>query len=389
MAGPAAGLGARAHRAPLPRARRHHHPHRGLSLLRQLLLTATALGLAAVPVAAQAPATDDPLLDQQPALPALGLPEAWSTSTGEDVTIAVLDSGVDAGHPDLVDHLLPGRDVVDADDSPDDGFGAGTHAAGLAAAATDNGQGIAGAAPDAMLLPVRVLDDEGAGNPEAVASGIAWAAEEQAGVIALTLGGDPELLGALTDDTVQRAVRAAIDAGSVVVAGTAAGEPEVPDDLAVVLVGDGTGGTVDPRVVSAPGVDALATTPLAPTTLFPDGTDGYEARDGVAASTALVAGTAALLVAEGRTPVEVADLLAGTAQNPDGNAALGAGTVDAATAVAQAAQVGAGNQLLPSVEDSDGGLPPAAVGGIALTAALLAVGTTILISLRRPRPKGS
>ncbi|MET1042215.1 MAG: S8 family serine peptidase, partial [Acidimicrobiales bacterium] len=159
MAGPGAGLGAGALRPPLRghqqgAGRRGHHLSRRLRPVRQLLLTATALGLAASPLSAQSPATDDPLLDQQPGLPALSLPEAWSTSTGEGVTIAVLDSGVDADHPDLTDHLLPGRDVDD-DDTPADGFGSGTHAAGLAAAVTDNGKGIAGAAPDAMILPVR------------------------------------------------------------------------------------------------------------------------------------------------------------------------------------------------------------------------------------------
>ncbi|MET0739550.1 MAG: S8 family serine peptidase, partial [Acidimicrobiales bacterium] len=266
------------------------------------------------------------------------MPEAWSTSTGEGVTIAVLDSGVDADHPDLTDHLLPGRDVDD-DDTPADGFGSGTHAAGLAAAVTDNGKGIAGAAPDAMILPVRVLDDQGAGSPATLASGIAWAAGERAGVIALTLGGDPDLLAHLGDETVQRALRAATDAGSVIVAGLPTGV-DLPDDVPVVLVGDGTGATVDPRVVSAPGDGALSTVPVAPTTLFRDGTDGYEAIDGIGASTALIAGTAALLAAEGRTPVEVADLLVGTARNPEGDPALGAGTVDAATAVTQAAHGG-------------------------------------------------
>ncbi len=385
MAGSGAGLGAGPVRPPL---REHHHrplPRR-LKPFRQLLLTATALGLAATPLAAQSPATDDPLLDQQPGLTALSLPEAWSTSTGEGVTIAVLDSGVDADHPDLADHLLPGRDIVDDDDTPTDGFGSGTHAAGLAAAVTDNGEGIAGAAPDAMVLPVRVLDDQGVGSPETLASGIAWAAGEQAGVIALTLDGDPDVLAHLGDETVQRALRAAIDAGSVVVVGATAGI-DLPDDLPVVLVGDGTGTTVDPRVVSAPADAALSTVPLAPTTLFPDGTDGYETRGGGGAATALVAGAAALLVAEGRTPVEVADLLVGTAQNPQGDPALGAGTVDAATAVAQAAQGGAGNQPVPSAEDGQGGLPPAAVGAIAVIAAVTAVGATILISIRWPRPK--
>jgi len=393
VAGPGAGLGAGALRPPLRghqqgAGRRGHHLPRRLRPVRQLLLTATALGLAASPLAAQSPATDDPLLDQQPGLPALSLPEAWPTSTGEGVTIAVLDSGVDADHPDLADHLLPGRDVVDDDDTPADGFGSGTHAAGLAAAVTDNGKGIAGAAPDAMVLPVRVLDDHGAGSPATLASGIAWAAGERAGVIALTLGGDPDLLAHLGDETVQRALRAAIDAGSVVVAGLPTGV-DLPDDVPVVLVGDGTGATVDPRVVSAPGDGALSTVPVAPTTLFPDGTDGYESRDGAAAATALVAGTAALLVAEGRTPVEVADLLVGTARNPQGDPALGAGTVDAATAVTQAAQGGAGNQPVPSAEDSKGGLPPAAVGAIAVVAALTAVGATIFISVRWPRPKSS
>lgn len=304
------------------------------------------------------------------------------------MTIAVLDSGVDQDHPDLVDHLAPGRDIVDDDDTPTDGYGSGTHAAGLAAAVTDNGEGIAGAAPDAQLVPVRVLDDEGASDAGTIASGIAWAAGERAGVIALTLDGEAELLAALGDETVQRAVRAATDAGSVVVAGATEGL-DLPDDLPIVLVGDGTGAPVGPGTVSAPAVDAVSTTPLAPTTLFPGGTDGYETRDTLAASTALVAGTAALLVAEARTPVEITALLAGTARNPDGDPALGAGTVDAATAVAQAAQGGAGNQLLPAPADDGGGLSPAAVGAIAFVAAALAIGTTVLIGLRKPRPKST
>lgn len=352
------------------------------------------LALVAGPAAAQE-GPGDPLVDQQPGLEALGLPRAWSTSSGEGVVIAVLDSGVDPTHPDLVDHLLTGRDLVDGDDRPDDPNGTGTHAAGVAAAVTDNGVGIAGAAPDARLLPVRVLSGPGSGRAdgravERLRAGITWAAENGAGVIALTLGGDPDLLRAVaTDIGVAAAIRSATAAGVVVVTGAA--DRAVPAGLPVLVVGPGDGSTVATGAVSAPGAEVLSTSPLGSTTTWPDGTDGYERLDGGAAA-AHGAGTAALLVAQGLTPDEVRDLIVGTARNPDGDPALGAGTIDAAAAVAQAATIGAGTGVAPTPDEvgQEGGLPPALIGTVAVGAPLLALTTMLLLARpRRPRHQGA
>ncbi len=377
MARPGTGLGAGAHGPP----RRRHldaGPRRGLSRLRRLLPAATALLLVARPAAAQAPATDDPLLAQQSALSALTLPEAWATSTAEGVRLAVLDSGVQADHPDLAAHLLDGG-------ATDDLRGTGTHAAGVAAAVTDNGEGIAGAAPDAEILALAVLDDDGGIEATVLATGIAAATDAGSKVIALTLGGTAENLSVIADDAVREALEAAVDAGVVVVAGSVGGST-LPDDLPIVAVGTGEDGPIDPGIVTVPADGVLGPAPLGPSATWPDGTEGYEALDGIGPATALVAGTAALLAAQGLTPEEIADLLVGTAQNPDGNPALGAGTVDAATAVAQADSRGAGGGAVPTAGDSDDGLRPAVVGAIAIGAAVLAVGTTILIAGRRPRP---
>jgi len=334
-----------------------------------------ALILVAPPAAAQNPAIDDPLLAQQSVLSALALPEAWTTSTGEGIRLAVLDSGVQADHPDLVEHLLPGG-------ATEDPWGTGTHAAGVAAAVTDNGEGIAGAAPDAELLALDVLDEAGGLEATTLATGIAAATDAGVKVIALTLGGATENLALVADDEVHDVLEDAIDAGVVVVVGAGAA---APDDLPIVRVGTGEDGPIDPGIVTVPADGVLGTAPQGPSATWPDGTEGYETLDGIGPATALVAGTAALLAAQGLTPGEIADLLVGTAQNPDGDPALGAGTVDAATAVAQAGTRGAGGAVVPSAGDGADGLAPAAVGAIAVGAAVLAVGTTVLIAGRRPR----
>ncbi|MFD9648333.1 S8 family serine peptidase, partial [Streptomyces sp. NPDC059082] len=75
----------------------------------------------------------DPLRGQQWGLDALRLPDAWSTTRGEDTVIAVVDTGVDLGHPDLKGRLVAGHDFVDGDDRPEDANGHGTHVAGIAA----------------------------------------------------------------------------------------------------------------------------------------------------------------------------------------------------------------------------------------------------------------
>ena len=145
--------------------------------------------------------------------------EAWELEKGsQDVIIAFVDSGVDQSHPDLLDKLVSGYDMVDLtdvepfegcvwegdiltrDNNPEDENGHGTHCAGIAAASTNNSIGIAGVAWNCKIMPVRVLanmkctTDEGtyvtgAGTFTDVADGIIWAADHGAHVVSMSLGG--------------------------------------------------------------------------------------------------------------------------------------------------------------------------------------------------------
>jgi thermitase len=137
-----------------------------------------------------------------PALPGpgVGALDAWDQTRGGGQVIAVVDTGVDLTHPDLAPNLwtnpapsgaqdLHGYDFVDDDGDPDDYQFHGTHVAGTAAAAEDNGIGVAGVAPDAQIMAVRALDGDGSGSTADIAAGIAYAANQGADVINLSLGG--------------------------------------------------------------------------------------------------------------------------------------------------------------------------------------------------------
>ncbi|MDV6031883.1 MAG: S8 family serine peptidase [Phycisphaera sp. RhM] len=144
-------------------------------------------------------------------LNAVAAPEAWAAGyRGQGVTVAVIDTGVDLDHPDLAGALyvnpgeiagngidddrngfvddVSGYDFVSGDAIADDGNGHGTHVAGTIAAG-DNGFGVTGVAPDAKILPVRVLDDSGSGTDGGVAAGIRYAADLGVQIINLSLGG--------------------------------------------------------------------------------------------------------------------------------------------------------------------------------------------------------
>ena len=186
-----------------------------------------------------------------PALPDPGVSslEAWEHGMGGGQTIAVVDTGVDLTHPDLepnlwtnqlenlgldgLDEDLNGRvddvhgyDFVDSDGDPDDYEFHGSHVAGTAAAVAGNGKGIAGVAPEAEIMAVRVLDGDGSGFTAEIAEGIAYAAENGADVINLSLGGPAGEEDELTEDAIE--VAAAEDA--VVVA--AAGNEGIDNDAA-------------------------------------------------------------------------------------------------------------------------------------------------------------
>ena len=127
---------------------------------------------------------------QQSHLQAIHLPEAWDRVTGNDAMVmAIIDSGVQLNHPDLVGRLVPGYDFVNRDGVPEDDFGHGTMVAGIAAASTNNGAGVAGALWRGKIMPIKVLDSGGAANDNNIAAGIRYAVDHGADVINLSLGG--------------------------------------------------------------------------------------------------------------------------------------------------------------------------------------------------------
>lgn len=206
-----------------------------------------------VPFAASA-SPDDPYYPAQWGLHAIEAERAWTESEGQGAIVAVVDSGVDRDHPDLAGRVLTGRDFVDDDGDPRDENGHGTMVAGIVAASTANGVGVASVAPRASILPVRVLNADGTGHSEDVADGIEWAVAHGADVINLSLAqeGGEDGVGLLPEDllrhpAVGRAIEdAARDGATVVVAAgndTAGGTDETAYDATdpgVVVVGSST-----------------------------------------------------------------------------------------------------------------------------------------------------
>ena len=108
--------------------------------------------------------SNDSLRGRQWSLDRLRAEQVWRKSKGRGVVVAVIDTGVQADHPDLKGRVLKGRDFVERDRNAADRNGHGTHVAGVIAAKAGNRRGIAGLAPKARILPVRVLNSAGAGN---------------------------------------------------------------------------------------------------------------------------------------------------------------------------------------------------------------------------------
>lgn len=121
--------------------------------------------------------------------PQIGAPEAWEAGfTGEGVTVAVLDTGIDATHPDL-DEVVVGERDFSGKGNVVDGDGHGTHVASILAGSGEASDGVnKGVAPDADLLVGKVLDDNGDGSLSGVIEGMEWAAAEGADVVNLSLG---------------------------------------------------------------------------------------------------------------------------------------------------------------------------------------------------------
>ena len=157
---------------------------------------------------------NDPDYDRQWALPHIQAETAWREMGDlQPVTVAVIDTGVCMSHEDLEGRVLDGGyDFVDNDDDPEDVFGHGCSVAGIIAANTDNGIGIAGFAPNSSILPVRVLGPSGSGSMADVAAGIVYAADNGADIINLSLG------SAVGSQVTQDAVNHALVKGVTVIA---------------------------------------------------------------------------------------------------------------------------------------------------------------------------
>jgi subtilisin family serine protease/N-acetylneuraminic acid mutarotase len=179
---------------------------------------------------------NDPLYADQWGLSAINAATAWEVVTGTPtIVIAVVDSGIDANHEDLIPNLwvnpgeIPGNGIdddnngyvddiqgwnfVSGSNDVQDGRGHGTQVAGVAAAATNNGAGVAGMCWNCRIMPVKVMADSGVANYSDIAAGVAYAAAKGASIINLSLGGYAD------SRTLRDAIAAAVAQGIVVVAG--------------------------------------------------------------------------------------------------------------------------------------------------------------------------
>ncbi len=165
------------------------------------------------PVSTAAFALNDPLWRDSWSLGKANVTSAWSVTTGAaDTVVAVLDTGVDLGHPDLQGAFVPGYDTVNEDADPSDDHGHGTMVAGIIAARANNGIGVAGACWRCSLMPVKVIGANGLGSASDIAEGILWATAHGARVINMSF-----TLSA-PDATIAAAVEQARAQGVVLVA---------------------------------------------------------------------------------------------------------------------------------------------------------------------------
>lgn len=307
--------------------------------LTSLAICSVSLIASCLAIAPPAHAAADPLLAQQWGLFAIGADRVWTTTTGQGVIVAVVDSG-SGPHPDLAENLLPGRSIIGTVESQDgrdiDASGHGTHVAGIIAAVANNGIGGSGVAPNAKILPIQVLDQAGQGDARDVAAGVRLAADNGARVINLSLGGATE------SSSLTQAITYANDKGVLVVAaagnGGAADKPKWPASLdltlAVTAVDQANNATsFDQRGdyidLSAPGANIVSTAK-----------GDYVTLSGTSMAAGFVAGAAALLfAAEPRvTNAQVRDILLRTATDigePGRDVTFGAGLINMVAALAE------------------------------------------------------
>jgi type VII secretion-associated serine protease mycosin len=134
---------------------------------------------------------NDPQTASQYSLDHMRVRDAWNHTTGANNVVAVLDTGVQANHPDLAGRVLPGYNFVSSTTNASDDNGHGTWVAGIIAANTNNGRGIAGISWSDKILPVKIMGSNGTGSTSNLTSGIVWAANNGAHIINMSVGGFP------------------------------------------------------------------------------------------------------------------------------------------------------------------------------------------------------
>ncbi len=267
--------------------------------------------------------------------PGVNAEAAWDVTTGSNsVIVAVLDTGIDANHPDF-NNLLPGYDFVNNDGTPEDDCGHGTHVAGTVGATTNNGQGVAGAA-QVSILPVKVMKNYSgscSGPWSAVANGITYAVDQGADIITMSLG-----MENTWSSTVNAAMQYATDNDVLILAaagnsgcGSCVAYPARNPMAMAVGALDWNGNVVsfsnkgNELEISAPGLAIWSTTPGG----------NYGSKSGTSMATPHVAGVAALVLsAQDMSAAQLRQHLKDTAYDLGKPAtAQGAGAVDAAAAV--------------------------------------------------------
>ncbi|RZU50652.1 type VII secretion-associated serine protease mycosin [Krasilnikovia cinnamomea] len=290
------------------------------------------------PLETPAPWEGDSVRDEQWHLKTLNVAGAWTYSAGQGVTVAVIDSGVDARHVDLAGQVLPGLDLVDPDgDGDTDLVGHGTTVSAIIAGHDDTA-GVVGIAPKAKILPVRVLDEENRyDDAMIVAKGVRWAVDHGARVINLSLGGNgaSAALAAALDYAFAR------DVVVVACTGNASASPSggvwyparEPGVIAVAgMERDGSGlwsGSITGKetVVTAPATQLVGARP-----------DGYWRVQGTSFAAPMVSATAALIRSRWPTmsAAEVINRIIRTTKDrgtPGRDATYGYGIVDPAAAL--------------------------------------------------------
>jgi thermitase len=281
---------------------------------------------------------NDPYAGSQWHLGKVGAGTAWDSSQGAGVTIAILDSGVDAGHPDLAGRVVAGWNFYDNTSNTADVMGHGTKVAGAAAAATNNGTGVAAIAGQASIMPIRITDSAGYAYWSTLAQGITYAADRGARIANASFA-------ASGSSAVQSAAQYMKNKGGLVFisAGNDGAQLAIAPTTALITVAATDSADVRTSWSNYGEVVRLAAPGASIYTTVKGG--GYGAASGTSFSAPIAAGVAALVMASrpSLSSSEVETLLTTTAVDlgPAGrDPHFGHGRVDAAAAVRAALAAG-------------------------------------------------